>query len=67
MSAIKSILSAIEGVTIFPMIAFFLFFFVFILMLVWVMRLDRKQVELLSNLPFENSSDLRGESGSNDG
>lgn len=67
MSAIKSILSAIEGVSIFPIVAFFLFFAVFILMLVWVMRLDKKQVEQLSNLPFENSSELRGESGGNNG
>ncbi len=67
MGIIKPILNAIEGVAVFPMIALFLFFSIFILMIVWVIKLDKKHVELLSYLPFENSSDKRDESGSDNG
>lgn len=60
-------MTAIDGVAIYPVIALFMFFAVFILMLVWVLRLDKKHVEGLSYLPFEKSSNEEANCGSENG
>ncbi len=42
-----------EGIEIYPLISFLLFFTFFILMLVYVFRQDKKHIQEMSNLPLE--------------
>jgi cytochrome c oxidase cbb3-type subunit 4 len=47
---------SIEGIEIFPLISFLLFFSFFIIVLIYVFRKDKKQIEELSNLPLEGDN-----------
>ncbi|MBL4939849.1 MAG: CcoQ/FixQ family Cbb3-type cytochrome c oxidase assembly chaperone [Lutibacter sp.] len=50
---IKHNLTSIEGVEIYPIISLLLFFLVFITMLVFVIKLPKKKIEEISQLPLD--------------
>jgi cytochrome c oxidase cbb3-type subunit IV len=49
-------LSAIEGVSIYPMIGLAIFVTIFTLWIIYALRLDKKEVEELENLPLDSST-----------
>jgi cbb3-type cytochrome oxidase subunit 3 len=49
-------LSNIEGVSIFPLISLILFFLFFAATIIWVLRLDKKYIVRMGNLPLESKS-----------
>ncbi|MEN8186383.1 MAG: CcoQ/FixQ family Cbb3-type cytochrome c oxidase assembly chaperone [Bacteroidota bacterium] len=51
---IKHHLDTITGVEIYPIISLLLFFVVFTAMLIIVLRMPKKNIDDLSNLPFDN-------------
>ncbi len=51
---IKQYAETINGVDIYPMISLFIFFSFFIVLLVFVKKMKKERVEILSNLPLEN-------------
>lgn len=51
---IKHHLDTITGVEIYPIISLLLFFAVFTAMLIIVLRMPKKNIDDLSNLPFDN-------------
>lgn len=51
---IKHNLESIEGVEIYPIISLVLFFLVFSTMIIFVLRLPKRRIDNLSNLPFDN-------------
>ncbi len=51
----KHILESIPGVSIWPIIALFLFFAVFIAMIIYVMRMDKSFVNYMGDLPLDSS------------
>lgn len=52
---IKYNLESIDGVGIYPIIAFLIFFTIFIGMLVYVYLIPKKTLEELSNLPLDTT------------
>ncbi|MFQ5583121.1 MAG: cbb3-type cytochrome c oxidase subunit 3 [Calditrichia bacterium] len=50
---IRELLGSIAGVEIWPIIGMFIFIASFIAMLVWVIRLDKKYVKHMKDLPLE--------------
>lgn len=54
---IKHHMEGISGIEIFPMISFLIFFSFFVLMLIYVIKADKKRLNVLSNLPLENNQD----------
>lgn len=44
----------IENVEIFPVLALLIFFTFFVLLLIWVIRIDRTYVNKMKNLPMEH-------------
>jgi cytochrome c oxidase cbb3-type subunit 4 len=50
---IKQYAETINNVDIYPMISLFIFFSFFIVLLVFVKKMKKERVEVLSNLPFE--------------
>ncbi|MBL7765994.1 MAG: CcoQ/FixQ family Cbb3-type cytochrome c oxidase assembly chaperone [Chitinophagaceae bacterium] len=50
----KHYLSSIDGVSIYPMISLLFFFAFFVGLLVFVAKADKKYIQELENLPFEN-------------
>ncbi|HKJ06609.1 MAG TPA: hypothetical protein VJ970_04000 [Flavobacteriaceae bacterium] len=53
---IKHNLESIDGVEIYPIISLLLFFTVFVLMIVFVMKLPKKSIDEVSQLPLDNST-----------
>ena len=51
---IKQYAETINNVDIYPMISLFIFFSFFIVLLVFVKKMKKERVEILSNLPLEN-------------
>lgn len=45
------------GIEIYPLISFLLFFTFFLVVIVYVMKSDKKVIEELSNLPLEDNKD----------
>ncbi len=51
---IKHHVDTIVGVEIYPIISLLLFFMVFTSMLIFVLKMPKKNIEELSNLPLDN-------------
>lgn len=60
---IKHNLEGIDGVEIYPIISLLLFFTVFITMLVFVMKLPKKNIDEISQLPLDkqNNKEINNE------
>lgn len=55
---IKHNLESIVGVEIYPIISLLIFFIVFVTMLVYVLRIPKKNIEKISNLPLEEDENI---------
>lgn len=53
---IKQYAETIDNAQIYPLFSLLVFFIFFIVLLILVKKMDKKQVEKLSNIPFENES-----------
>lgn len=51
----KDVLRTIAGIEIFPMLSLVVFLAVFVVMLVWVIRLDRRRLEQNAHLPLDEA------------
>jgi hypothetical protein len=52
---IQEIFESISGITIYPIIAFFLFFTIFVLIVFWTFfRASKKYIQKMENLPFDS-------------
>ena len=52
---IKYHLTSISGIEIYPLISFIIFFTFFLVMLIWVIKSDKKYIAEVENLPLEDS------------
>ncbi len=54
---VKSHLSTIGHIEIYPIISFLIFFLFFCVMLVWVIRSDKKFIIKMQNLPLDDTTE----------
>jgi hypothetical protein len=54
---VKSHLSTIGHIEIYPIISFLIFFLFFCVMLVWVLKSDKKFIAKMQNLPLEDNTE----------
>ncbi|HPQ07978.1 MAG TPA: CcoQ/FixQ family Cbb3-type cytochrome c oxidase assembly chaperone [Bacteroidia bacterium] len=50
---VKHHLENILGIEIYPLISFVIFFLFFIGVLIWLLKVDKKHIQKLKNIPFE--------------
>lgn len=55
---IKHHMESIDGIAIYPIISFVIFFSLFVGVLIWVIRKDRQTVEALSQIPLDQPKSL---------
>lgn len=55
-------LSAIEGVSLYPIISLILFFSLFVISIIWVVKLDKKYIHRMENIPLESNSESENNS-----
>jgi hypothetical protein len=51
----RNILELADGIAVYPMVSLLLFFTVFVLVVVWLVRMDRKHVQYMERLPLDTS------------
>ncbi len=54
---IKHHLTGIDGVSFYPIFSLLIFFIFFTVMITYVIRMKRKEVDELSNIPFESNEE----------
>ena len=52
---ISKYLSSIDGVEIFPIIVLLLFFSIFMGLIIWIIRIDKKYVTKMENMPLDSN------------
>ena len=50
----KDVIGAIDGVSLFPVIAIIIFTLFFAIVFIYAMRMDKSRVELLSDIPLRD-------------
>lgn len=50
----KDILRSIEHIEIWPVVSFVIFFLFFLIMIWWVMTVDKKFINTMSNMPLDD-------------
>jgi cytochrome c oxidase cbb3-type subunit IV len=56
LSYIKGHMTSIEGIEIFPLISFLIFFAFFIGLIWYVIRVDKDKINEIKNIPLENEN-----------
>jgi cbb3-type cytochrome oxidase subunit 3 len=56
---IRNVLESIEGIGIFPTISLIIFMLAFVVMIVWVLRMDRDEVDKISRIPLDDDNNDR--------
>jgi hypothetical protein len=52
----KAILRSLDDVTLFPIVAFLIFFIFFVLLFVWVIRMDKNRINYLASMPMDGDA-----------
>ncbi|WP_114781574.1 hypothetical protein [Botryobacter ruber] len=61
----KNVLQAIDGIAIYPLISFSIFFLFFLGLLLYVVLMDKKYVETMSSLACSAEDDANPKTGGN--
>jgi cytochrome c oxidase cbb3-type subunit 4 len=56
---IKHHLTGIDGVSIYPIFSLLIFFIFFAVMITYVIKMKKKEVNELSNIPFESNEEVQ--------
>lgn len=56
---IKQYAETIDNVNVYPLFSLFVFFLFFVVLLYFVIKMDKKRVEHLSNIPLEEQNETR--------
>ncbi|NCQ18320.1 MAG: CcoQ/FixQ family Cbb3-type cytochrome c oxidase assembly chaperone [Ignavibacteria bacterium CG_4_8_14_3_um_filter_37_9] len=56
---ISNYLSSIKGISVFPVISLVIFFSAFIIMIIWIIRIDKSYVKQMENLPLDREEENR--------
>ncbi|MGB0403598.1 MAG: CcoQ/FixQ family Cbb3-type cytochrome c oxidase assembly chaperone [Salibacteraceae bacterium] len=51
---IKGHMASIDGIEIFPVISFLIFFTMFVIVLMWVFKMTKSEVDELSSIPLSS-------------
>ncbi len=54
---IKQYAETMENAAVYPVISLLIFFIFFVVLLVYVKKMDKQSVEVLSNIPLEGAND----------
>ncbi|GAB4252528.1 MAG: hypothetical protein Kow0079_07380 [Vicingaceae bacterium] len=56
---IKHHMESILGIEIYPLISFVIFFVFFVVVTIWVLKLNKNFINKMSNLPLEGDNDKK--------
>lgn len=53
----QEILQSIQGVSVYPIISLVVFVLFFVIILVWMLKVDKNYIKKMENLPFEKEEE----------
>lgn len=56
---IRNVLETIQGIEIYPLISFVIFFSFFVILIVSVIRMKKEYIDEISRLPLDDDSDTK--------
>lgn len=56
LSYLKGHLTSIDGIEIFPLISLVIFFTFFVGLTIYILKIDRKKIDKIKNIPLEEES-----------
>jgi cytochrome c oxidase cbb3-type subunit 4 len=59
---IRNVLETIQGIEIYPLISFVIFFSFFVILLVSVIRMKKEVIDEVSRLPLDDDNDIKFDS-----
>lgn len=54
---ISRVLSSIDGISAYPIVSLAIFIPFFVIVTIWIVKLDKQYIQYMSELPLEHSSD----------
>lgn len=51
---IRDVLQSVEGISLYPIISLIIFILFFAVMILWMIKVDKKYINKMKNLPFDN-------------
>jgi len=54
---IKELLQSVEGVSVYPIISLLVFVLFFVIILVWMLKVDKNYIKKMENLPLEKEEE----------
>jgi cytochrome c oxidase cbb3-type subunit IV len=54
---IKDLLQSVEGITIYPIISLIVFVLFFVLIIIWMIKVDKNYIKKMENLPLEKDEE----------
>lgn len=58
---IKGHMSSIDGIELFPVISFIIFFTMFVIVLIWVFKMTKSEVDELSSIPLSGDKEYEND------
>lgn len=55
---IKGHMASIDGIEVFPVLSFIIFFLFFVAVTVWIYTMEKNKVDEIAHLPLENGNDF---------
>lgn len=54
---IKDVLQSVEGISLYPVISLIIFVLFFAVLIIWMIKVDKKYIKKMRNLPLEKEED----------
>ena len=54
---IRELLQSVEGISVYPIISLIVFVLFFVIILVWMLKVDKNYIKKMENLPFEKEEE----------
>lgn len=53
----RDVLQSIEGISLYPIISMIIFVLFFVILIIWMVRVDKNYIKKMSNLPLEKEDE----------
>jgi len=53
----RDVLQSVEGISLYPIISMIIFVLFFVILIIWMVRVDKNYIKKMSNLPLEKEDE----------
>jgi cytochrome c oxidase cbb3-type subunit IV len=56
---IRDVLQSVEGISVYPIISLIIFVLFFAILIIWMIKVDKKYINKMKNLPLEKEDKMK--------